>query len=77
MSGFTYQRPRDVSEALQFLAEAGGRGRLIAGGTDLVLQLKEHPGEVDLLVDISGLEELRQIEEKDGWIRIGAGVTHA
>jgi CO/xanthine dehydrogenase FAD-binding subunit len=77
MSRFTYQKPRDVSEALQFLVEAGGRGRLIAGGTDLVLQLKEHQREVDLLVDISGLKELKQIEERDGWIRIGAGVTHA
>jgi CO/xanthine dehydrogenase FAD-binding subunit len=77
MNGFTYQRPKDISEALQFLVEAGGRGRVIAGGTDLVLQLKEHQREVDLLVDISGLEELKQIEERDGWIRIGAGVTHA
>jgi CO/xanthine dehydrogenase FAD-binding subunit len=77
MNGFTYQRPKDISEALQFLVEAGGRGRVIAGGTDLVLQWKQHQRDVDLMVDISGLEELRQIEEKDGWIRIGAGVTHA
>jgi CO/xanthine dehydrogenase FAD-binding subunit len=77
MSCFTYQRPKDISEALQFLGEAGGRGRVIAGGTDLVLQLKERQREADLLVDISGLEELKQIEEKDRWIRIGAGVTHA
>jgi len=77
MNWFTYQRPKDISEALQFLEEAGGRGRVIAGGTDLVLQLKEGQREADLLVDISGLEELKQIEEKDRWIRIGAGVTHA
>jgi carbon-monoxide dehydrogenase medium subunit len=50
---------------------------VIAGGTDLILQLKQGQWAADLLVDITGIEELRRVEDRDGWIRIGAGVTHA
>ena len=77
MNGFAYQRPKDIAEALQFLEEAGGRGRVIAGGTDLVLQVKRGENHADVLVDITGIQGLKKIEEEDGWIRIGALVTHA
>ena len=77
MNGFTYQRPKDIAEALQSLEEAGGRGCVIAGGTDLVLQLKRGENHAGLLVDITGIGGLKKIEEEDGWIRIGALVTHA
>jgi carbon-monoxide dehydrogenase medium subunit len=61
---------------LALLREAEGRGSVIAGGTDLILQIRRHDLRTELLVDITGIEELRQIREEDGWIRIGAGVTH-
>ena len=76
MKWIDYRKPKDVTEALALLEKARGRGRLIAGGTDLVLQLKRGEYQADLLVDISGMEELKQIQAEDGWIRIGAGVTH-
>jgi CO/xanthine dehydrogenase FAD-binding subunit len=77
MSWIAYERPKSVSEALSVLEQAEGRGRVIAGGTDLVLQLRQGERAAYLLVDITGIDELKQIEEKDGWIRIGAAVTHA
>ena len=77
MNWIAYEKPEELSEALTFLEKAGGRGRLIAGGTDLVLQLKRGEYHADLLVDITGIQGLKKIEEEDGWIRIGASVTHA
>lgn len=77
MKWIAYKKPKDLSEALILLEGAEGKGRVIAGGTDLILQLKRGEHRVDLLVDITGIDELKQIQEEDGWIRIGAGVTHA
>jgi aerobic carbon-monoxide dehydrogenase medium subunit len=77
MNWTAYKKPRDLSEALTLLEQAGGRGRLIAGGTDLVLQVKGGKIHADLLVDITGIPRLKQIEEEDDWIRIGALVAHA
>jgi CO/xanthine dehydrogenase FAD-binding subunit len=77
MKWMGYRKPKTLSEALALLHQAEGRGRVIAGGTDLVLQLKQGKYRVDLLVDIANIEELKQIHEEDGHIRIGAGVTHA
>lgn len=77
MNWIAYERPKSISEALTVLEESDGRARVIAGGTDLILQLKHRELHAGLLVDITGIEELRQIREKDGWIHIGAGVTHA
>jgi len=77
MKWVDYQKPKNLDEALRLLQQANGRGRVIAGGTDLIVQLKRKVFVADLLVDITGIEELRQMGEEDGWIRIGAGVTHA
>jgi len=76
MKWAAYKKPKGLYEALMLLEQAEGKGRVIAGGTDLVLQLKRGEYHIDLIVDIAGIEELRQIREEDGWIRIGAGVTH-
>lgn len=77
MNWRAYQRPNNLGEALTLLEQGGGRSRVIAGGTDLILQMRQGEYEIDLLVDITGIEELRRIEESEGWIQIGAAVTHA
>jgi CO/xanthine dehydrogenase FAD-binding subunit len=66
-----------VDEALQMLAARGGRARLIAGGTDLVLQAQEGKQQPACLVDITRIPGLSQIAERDGFITIGAQATHA
>lgn len=76
MNWIVYKKPKDLDETLTLLRQANGRGRVIAGGTDLIVQLKRREYLADLLVDVTGIQELRQICEEDGWIRIGAGVTH-
>lgn len=76
MKWIEYEKPQGLDEALTLLQQANGRGRVIAGGTDLLPQLKKRECLADLLVDITGIEELRQIREEGEWVRIGAGVTH-
>jgi carbon-monoxide dehydrogenase medium subunit len=77
MNWGAYRKPKNIAEALALLDGAAGRGRVMAGGTDLILQLRRREYGADLLVDITGIEELKHIREKDGWIQIGAAVTHA
>lgn len=72
-----YYRPRSVEAALEILQEYQGRARIIAGGTDLVLQLRSKNEYPAALVDLSAVDELRYIvAEEDGKIKIGALSTH-
>jgi len=72
-----YVSPRSIKEALEILQSYKGQARIIAGGTDLILELKEQPRKAKCLVDIGEIEALKQIEQDEGHIRIGAGVTHS
>jgi CO/xanthine dehydrogenase FAD-binding subunit len=71
-----YLTPTSLDEALAMLKEREGQARVIAGGTDLVIQLKKKEVTVKCLVDVTNLDELRSIEQKNGFIRVGACVTH-
>ena len=74
-----YETPASVEAALTRLQSHGTRARLIAGGTDLMLELfrRQRPG-VDTLIDIGRIPGLAEIREApDGKFRIGALVTHA
>jgi xanthine dehydrogenase iron-sulfur cluster and FAD-binding subunit A len=73
-----YYSVASIDEALDLLDEGQGKIKIIAGGTDLILEMKhgQHQG-ITSLVDISRVKELSGIKlESDGIIRIGAGVTH-
>lgn len=72
-----YVQPKSVKQAISFLAETSGTTAVIAGGTDLLLDMQQgrHPG-VDLLVDVSSIAEMSEIELADDCITIGAAVTH-
>ncbi len=72
-----YLFPQTVEEALEMLAAYGGRARLIAGGTDLVLQAERGLVRAEVMVDITRIPGLDFIEERGGWIYIGPQVTHA
>jgi carbon-monoxide dehydrogenase medium subunit len=71
-----YLTPKSVQEALQILHSYKGQARIIAGGTDLVPELKDRIRKVDCLVDISEIDLLKSIEVDGDVIRIGAGITH-
>ncbi len=73
-----YRVVASPAEAVRLLAEANGQAKLVAGGTDLLLELErdQRPG-VETLIDISRIPGLNQIwQEDEGVIHIGALVTH-
>jgi carbon-monoxide dehydrogenase medium subunit len=76
-AAFDYVRPRDVREAITLLAQAKGSGKVLAGGQSLGPMLNLRLARPGLLVDISRLEELRQIEDAGDALWIGAAVTHS
>src|SRR5437870_4926080 len=72
-----YEAPETLQGAVTLLAGATGEARVLAGGTDLLVQMRADVVEPDLIVDIKKIAETRAItEEKGGW-RIGAAVTGA
>jgi len=73
---FNYQRVNTVSEALEVLGGNNKPGKILAGGTDLLVMIQENIISPDEVIDISGIEELKKIEEASGKIRLGALVTH-
>jgi CO/xanthine dehydrogenase FAD-binding subunit len=59
MRTFDYARPATVSEAVALLARHRGAARVLAGGTDLLVGLRQHTLTPRLVVDIKGLEDLQ------------------
>ncbi len=72
-----YELPQSIDEAVALLADGGGDIEVLAGGTDLLVQLRAGVIEPDLIVDIKGLPETREIAVEDGGLRIGAAVSGA
>jgi carbon-monoxide dehydrogenase medium subunit len=71
-----YYRPTTRADALAALAEAGDRGRPLVGGTDLLVGLRHHTVEPELLVDLKGVTDLPEpILATDDGVRIGATYT--
>ena len=71
MRRFDLVLPNSLEDCLKILAEHGGRAKLLAGGTDLLPQMKNgvlHPA---LVVDLSGIARVRQVLNGSG-LRIGA-----
>jgi carbon-monoxide dehydrogenase medium subunit len=72
VNDFEYVAPSSLDQALRLLDEHGPDATPLAGGTDLVIQMKLGRRAPRLVVDISKLEELKQLEAGET-IRIGAG----
>jgi xanthine dehydrogenase FAD-binding subunit len=71
-----YLRPRSLEQALIALAEWGDKGRILAGGTDLLIAMRRGAIQPEVIVDITCLDELRGIHRNDELISIGAMSTH-
>ncbi len=77
MADLRYQAPETVAAAVALLAGAEGEALVLAGGTDLLVQLRSDLIDPDLVVDVKRIPELREIAAEDGGFRIGAAVTGA
>jgi len=72
-----YEAPETIEAAVSLLAGEAGLARALAGGTDLLVQMKSGLAEPDLIVDLKRITALHAITEEAGGFRIGAAVSGA
>src|SRR3981081_725770 len=78
MTDIRYLAPRTLDEAIGAFAAAGSAGRILAGGTDLLVQMRAGAVRPGLIVDIKKSAEMTAIEETaDGGFCVGAAVPGA
>ena len=75
MSEMRYEAPKTLEAAVALLAGANGRAKVLAGGTDLLIQMRSGRMEPALLVDIKGIPEMMSIVAENGGYRFGAAVS--
>jgi carbon-monoxide dehydrogenase medium subunit len=75
MKKFDYLRPQTLGEALSLLNEHGKKAKLIAGGTDVIVMIKQKVMMPEVLISLLGIPGLDQIQY-DGTLRVGPMVTH-
>lgn len=73
---FDYARADSVDDALTLMAQHGPDARLLAGGHSLIPAMKLRLSAPSTLIDVSGLRELADIEERGGRLHVGAMTTH-
>jgi CO/xanthine dehydrogenase FAD-binding subunit len=72
-----YHTPSTIDEAITLLAQYDGQARVVGGGTDLILEMQQgHRPPVEALIDPTRIAGLDRITEEQGYLVIGAGVTH-
>jgi aerobic carbon-monoxide dehydrogenase medium subunit len=76
-AAFAYHRPDTVSEAAQMLGEFGDDAKILAGGQSLVPMLAMRLTYFENLIDISRVDELKNIERRDDELVVAAGTPHA
>ncbi len=75
MRAIDYTAPTSLSEAVSIMAAHGDRARPLAGGTDVLVQLRSGRREVDVLVDTKKIPELNGIRLDDNGLQLGAAVA--
>lgn len=76
MNRFHYARPESIAEAVSLLQEYGDKARVLAGGTDLVIELRNHWVEPAIVIDVKRIPDLAPaITEHDGVLSISAGTV--
>src|ERR1700716_3697943 len=76
MTELRYLAPNTLDEAIGAFAAAGSAGRILAGGTDLLVQMRSGAVKPGVIVDIKKIAEMTAIEQTaDGAFRIGAAVS--
>jgi xanthine dehydrogenase FAD-binding subunit len=75
MNKITTKTPNSLIELIETLKTANSSIKLIAGGTDLVIWMRENNFYNGTIIDLTAVSELNKIKEEDNFISIGAGVT--
>lgn len=72
-----YEAPETLDAAVRLLSSETGLTKILAGGTDLLVQMRTDIIEPEVIVDIKRIGEVRHIGEENGGFRIGAAITGA
>ena len=73
----TYYTPTNVDDALRILAKHGPDARIIAGGTDLLVELQRGSREAKVLIDVTRIAGLNSVTQgEDGLVHIAVSYTH-
>src|SRR5690349_421510 len=72
----TYVQPASLDEALQLLRQHAAQARIVAGGTDVLVELQRGVKPTSTLIDITRLRELKYVRHDGDMIRIGGLATH-
>src|SRR5262245_26241254 len=75
LKAIDYVAPTTLADAITLLDRHGDRARLLAGGTDIIVQLREYLRDADVLVDVKHIAELNELtfDPRQG-LRLGAAV---
>jgi CO/xanthine dehydrogenase FAD-binding subunit len=76
MKAFGYVAAKDIGHAVAALAEHGAKAKILAGGTDLLVELKHAVHNPQVIIDVSRLRQLKTIAVGDDGLHIGALATH-
>jgi 4-hydroxybenzoyl-CoA reductase beta subunit len=72
LPAFEYLEPRTLKEALEMLADHADQAALLAGGTDLIVRMKQRLAQPAFLISLKDLKDLNYIRRENGFIVIGA-----
>src|SRR5262245_39793890 len=73
MKDIDYAAPKTIAEAVKVFQDKGDKARALAGGTDIIVQVREHRRDIDVLVDIKHIPELVELRcDPKAGLRIGA-----
>jgi CO/xanthine dehydrogenase FAD-binding subunit len=73
MKDIDYAAPKTIAEAVKIFQDKGDKARALAGGTDIIVQVREHRRDIDVLVDIKHIPELVELRyDPKAGLRIGA-----
>lgn len=75
MKKFDYFKPKTLEEALILLVQYGEKAKLVAGGTDVIVMIKQKTISPDILISLQGIPGLNEIKY-NGFLSIGPMVTH-
>ncbi|WP_352418368.1 FAD binding domain-containing protein [Proteiniborus sp.] len=68
-------KPNTVEETIEILDQYREKGKIIAGGTDLVIDIKNRKANFEALIDVSSIEEMSFIKVENNLVEIGAATT--
>lgn len=77
MTDIKYEAPDTIEKAVAILAAANGSGRVLAGGTDLLVQMRAGVAKPGTIVDVKKIAEMTTVSQEGGSFRIGAAVSGA